>query len=859
MIRSLVLYLDIFLLICANLFSQSNNYSINKIQLEVTDYSGVNRIDWPVTSGIPLPKGAVKDERHIALYDSNGKEIPLQTTVLSRYWEADSSIRWVLLDFRANVPAHGTSYYTVKYGEEINRHQFPTELKVKKEGNEVSINTGVLKFKVGQDFLSDVQMKTTEGWKEISRSEGGDMTMDITVPPDTNLPAAVLGKGRNEGHYSSRIAKDVKIKIEDNGPLRVQVKVEGWYLRKDGRRFGPWTLRVNAYAGKSYLKIYHTFVNSDLPERGLIKDVGIELPLTLNGEAKVTYGTSPISSTEATGKKSYYLLQDKWNRYETYEGKEEKKYDGQSEGWLDVTGKEIGVTAMFRNCAQLFPKEIKYQNNELTIFPYPEDGVGPLDLRREEERNSREFQAYKKAQPILYGTYLSPMSGVYSKHRFAYDFLEKLREGDLKYLSNHTALGFSRTHEINLYFHLNGVSFRQLSDFVKSSNDPLRAFALDHWYDRTDALGHFGWKDTIDFPLIENYFAKKINWAEEHQNKWFANRFWGIVNYGGTQSYWEKDLFTGVVVPGQWLWYLGGGWTNNEVDFPKHLFLYYLRTGDDEAYRFAESIVNQMMDVVTAHANLPDFNPVQVIDRWKIGGMNRHEYDPYGGGVLENHTWNEGLINYYYLTGYRRAYDVAMEIAGFVLRLYGHGNRIKQWQLYEHQFDRNASNSYRILLKTYELTGAKMYEDAAMKWRNYFIKYSPYSYKGLNQNTFMTVRYLVPTYELDYRLFHDDRVAEEIMNIAKWLADSLKNGSTDYFVENGFLAAALSFDITRGGGPLEDLLKVWWKELAQYERQSSRCEQASDFTSMQFNEFESLFYYLAACRDAGLTESHPPR
>ncbi len=829
------------------------------VKLKVTDYSGVQRVDWPVTSGIPFPKGVIKDERHIALFDSQGKEIPLQTSILSRYWEADNSIRWVLLDFNANVAANGTSYYIVKYGDEIHRHQFPTELKVKKEGEEVSINTGALKFKVGQDFLSDVQMKTKEGWKEVSGSKGGNMTMDITAPPDMNLPAVVLGKGRNEGHYSSRLTKDVEIKIEDNGPLRVQVKVRGLYRREDGREFGPFTLRVNAYSGKSYLRIYHTFVNSDLPERGLIKDVGIEFPLTMNGEAKITYGTSPISSTKAADDKSYYLLQDKWNSYETNEGKEEKKYYGQSEGWLDVSGKGIGITAMFRNCAQLFPKEIKYQNNELEIFPYPEDEVGPLDLRRDEERNTPELQAYKKAEPKLYGTYFSPVEGVYSKHKFAYEFLQKLHEGDLKYLSDHTALGFSRAHEIYLYFHQDGISSGQLNDFAKSANEPLRAFALDHWYDYTDALGHFGWKDTVDFPLVENYFAKKMDWAEKHQNKWFPDHFWGIVNYGGTQSYWEKDLFTGTIVPDQWLWYLGGGWTNNEVDFPKHLFLYYLRTGDYKTFDFAQSVVDQMMDVVTAHVNLPDFNPVEIIDDWKIGGMNRHEYDPYGGGVLENHTWNEGLINYYYLTGYRRAYDVNMEIANFALRLNGQENRIKQWQLYDHQFDRNSSNSYRLLLKAYELTGINKYKDAAIRWRNFFLKKSPYSYKGLNQNTFMTVRYLVPTYELDYRLFHNDRVGEEIMNIAKWLADSLKKGTGDYFVENGFLPAALSFDITRGGGPLEDLLKVYWKELAQYERESPYCEHKGDFTSMQFNEFEPLFYYLRACKDINVTEKNPPK
>ncbi len=836
------------------------------VKLKVTDYSGVQRVDWPVTSGIPFPKGVIKDERHIALFDSQGKEIPLQTSILSRYWEADNSIRWVLLDFNANVAANGTSYYIVKYGDEIHRHQFPTELKVKKEGEEVSINTGALKFKVGQDFLSDVQMKTKEGWKEVSGSKGGNMTMDITAPPDMNLPAVVLGKGRNEGHYSSRLTKDVEIKIEDNGPLRVQVKVRGLYRREDGREFGPFTLRVNAYSGKSYLRIYHTFVNSDLPERGLIKDVGIEFPLTMNGEAKITYGTSPISSTKAADDKSYYLLQDKWNSYETNEGKEEKKYYGQSEGWLDVSGKGIGITAMFRNCAQLFPKEIKYQNNELEIFPYPEDEVGPLDLRREEEKHTPGWEQFKKDYPAGYAQYNAGVVKAYQK---------ALDDGNLYYLMNHSALGFSRTHEIYLYFHGSKNNSEDIKHLTKSFEKPLTAFALNHWYDYTNTLGHFGWKDTINFLLVENYFDKKVDWAIKNQNEWFQDHFWGIVNYGGMQALLMTDS-SSLGPANDWTWYLGlRGWVNDEIDAPKELLLYYLRSGDYRTFLFTQSAVNQMMDVVTAHANLSDFEPVKTVPNWKVGGMNRHEYDPYGGGVLENHTWNEGLIDYYYLTGYKRAYDVALETGQFALRLYGNANRIKQWQLYEKQFDRNSSNNWRLLLKCYELTGQKKFKVEAIKWRKFYLKHSPYSYRSLGQSTFMTVSYLMPTYALDYRLFRDDSTVQEIMNIAKWITTIMVDvekskithtepvlpgnikltGSWDPY-KQGFLAPALAFDITRGGGPLEDLIKVWVRErLSPYGRNSSVGTSVSDFTEMRWDEFEPLFDFLQACKDMKLTET----
>ena len=852
------------------LSTPSNPKQIRLQISETVPQSGIDRVAWPVTNGIPFPKGVVKNEQQVALFDASGKEVPLQTTVLSRYWEADSSIRWLLLDFQAEVPARGTAYYTVRYGKNVTRHRFPSELSVVKLDDVVNINTGMLRFSVSKDFLTDIEVKTKRGWQRICSSKG-DMTLSVGAPPNPEYLPIVTGEGRNRGHYSGQLDPNLEVVVEDAGPLRAQVKVEGWHVREDGQRFGPFTLRVNAFAGKPYLQVYYTFVNSDLPERGLIKNVGLRLPLGLKGPKRITYGSKPIETVAVEDDQaSYYLLQEDWNRYKVVRGEEEvKEFEGQSEGWLDVSGDGAGVVVVVRNCAQMFPKEIKVQGNELSVWIYPEDGVGPLDLRRGEQKNSPAWREFKEKYPKAYGTWVEPVAGVPSSgERPANAYKKALVEGNLYYLSNHSALGFSRTHEVYFFFHGGETADRELARFAKASDEPLRAFALDRWYDYTNALGHLGWKDTVNYPLVENYFAKKIDWAYRHQNGWFPPHFWGIVSYGGLWQIFVTDTAAAEWgPPNQWSWYLGRWGQTTEVDAPKHLLLYYLRSNNGKAFKLMESCVLFMMDVMTAHANLPDFEPVNTVPNWKKGGTNRQEYDPYGGGVLENHTWNEGLIDYYYLTGHRRAYDVAMAMGDFALRLYGQANRIKQWRLYEHQFDRNSSNNWRILLKCYELTGQERFKEEALKWREFFLNHSPRSY---NYSTFMTVRYLVPTYALDYRLFGDERVAEEIMNIARWLTEimevmeknqplpsSLPSGLTfgknDPYQE-GFLAPALSFDITRGGGPLEDLLKKWWKgRIAAYQRQEPFCTAMNDFTEARWNEFAPLFFFLRACREANIT------
>ena len=117
----------------------------------------------------------------------------------------------------------------------------------------------------------------------------------------------------------------------------------------------------------------------------------------------------------------------------------------------------------------------------------------------------------------------------------------------------------------------------------------------------------------------------------------------------------------------------------------------------------------------------------------------------------------------------------------------------------------------------------------------------------------------MPTYALDYRLFGDERVAEETMKIARWLADSLGRGSSDGFVTSGFLAPAISFDVTRGGGPLEELVKKWWTPIAAYQQKEPYCTAKSDFASMRWDEFLQLFYFLRASSDIGYTETSPPK
>ena len=77
--------------------------SLSKIVLKVENPTTYARRGWPVTSGIPFPQGELISVDNIRILDGQGLEIPSQIGELAM-WQ-DGSIKWVLVDFQADVEA----------------------------------------------------------------------------------------------------------------------------------------------------------------------------------------------------------------------------------------------------------------------------------------------------------------------------------------------------------------------------------------------------------------------------------------------------------------------------------------------------------------------------------------------------------------------------------------------------------------------------------------------------------------------------------------------------------------------------------------------------------------------------------
>ena len=254
-----------------------------EVELTVEEPTGVDRSGWPVTSGIPLARGELTNAGDAALFTSGGREVPLQTEALSRW--PDGSVRWLLLDFQVDLKAGEKKSLTLRYGPGTKRSAVANPLRVTRYfivpprgRSDVEINTGVLRLK-----LSSNQFRLLDAvW--LDRDGDGGFSDDERV---TSADGSGIVLRTPDGKSFRADLAEARITVEQSGPLRACVVIEGKHAEKDGEMF-RYIVRIHAFRGKPFVRFYYTFVN-DYRGALMAKIDSLDLVFSLGQKQGVTY------------------------------------------------------------------------------------------------------------------------------------------------------------------------------------------------------------------------------------------------------------------------------------------------------------------------------------------------------------------------------------------------------------------------------------------------------------------------------------------------------------------------------------------------------------------------------------------
>jgi len=276
------------------------------VPLDIKDNSGVTRLQWPVTSGIPLPYGVVKDPNSLRLVDEYGREIDCQFRVLSRYWARDDSIRWLLLDFQVDIPAGGN----VRVRLQNDHPPAPVEdpLKLSEEPSRILIDTGPLQVVIPKDSPALFERVTMEGHPVIENHTGNSLFLHSSA---VKYAQRFWGDewnthGWDKRHRVERVdiptlmlgAKVESVKVEESGPLHAIVLVKGHFVPPQSHELPAglrwnFTTRLHFYRGKAFVQVVHAIENSwDRRPQWVVPfvEAGISLPVRQTENGRITFG-----------------------------------------------------------------------------------------------------------------------------------------------------------------------------------------------------------------------------------------------------------------------------------------------------------------------------------------------------------------------------------------------------------------------------------------------------------------------------------------------------------------------------------------------------------------------------------------
>jgi hypothetical protein len=339
----------------------------------------------PCSGGVPLPRGALFDERCVRLLDAADAEVPCQTRVLSRN-VLDGSIQMLLLDLVA--PA-ADARFTLHYGPEVRRKDAPQPLAVTESPEGIEVTTGPLRFRVRKSAfnLVDALWFDADGDGRFGEAEQA-VQPAADAGPWTHDPAGRM--------YWGSLGRVESVRVEEAGPVRCCIAASGTHRSASGQELFRYVVRLHAYAGKPWLRVEHLFSNEQQPYSTIMTGAGVRLALKpgLFREFRLDdRATCAVKPGETA-----YVVEGVGGRH--WQGEKTRVLRAENKGLATLVAPAMCLTAAIREWDWMPPKEFTFSGNgAFDLCVWPRHITSGLAVPRGVARSHRLWLRFDRAEP----------------------------------------------------------------------------------------------------------------------------------------------------------------------------------------------------------------------------------------------------------------------------------------------------------------------------------------------------------------------------------------------------------------------------------------------------------------------------
>jgi hypothetical protein len=724
-----------------------------RISVKLSGESGVRYGHEPLTFGVPFAEGDFPVGARLRAVTADGREIPLQTSVMTTWKKDLRDVKWLLADLQADPVLDGETVFLEfpAKGECLTPEQAIT---TSEANGLLTVDTGALRLKLRTNYerwrlrentspFAGCQIKTADGWRDAWQGTGLLLYM----------------KDQHGNLYTSEgICPAPRIVVEEQGALRVCLLVTGHLYSAQGLRFCPYKLRIHLYAGKADLRIFHTFVFDQDPTRIQLKAIGLKVFAKTGDGAVAAVGgegaTAHFSRNLTPGVNGYATMgaigcdqvRDRPNPANTTPGQlsilqtDDRHYaarlndqpfggGGKAMGWASLSGPEASVVAGIRDFWQEYPKGFAVSSAGIDIRIWPEDAPQPLSFlspfdeppihfngTRDEDEIKRLLSEHPTAPLALNSFGISGSDDV----RWVEDVVARLAPGRAMsyndFMGAFTGIGAAKTTEIVLRFAAGPVAGAEAAAFGAAVQEPLMGIVDPGYLCGTDVFGRFL---AAGHPL----FTELDRGLNEYFDRMMIEplvrcRWYGMMIHGHTPNLHTGGMVAPGVVyslfkdtePEKALCHIGP-YGNEAMDSVQWSWSQFLHSGERRHLRWAQIASRATAETSFVHA-FPGHEE-------NVGCIHYHGPHVWANALNRSHSETGTFATDYYITGNRRMREIALEAADGLA-----DNKLEPCGIITcfSPISREFVGPLAILIEAYQLTWHEKYGTPAERSLNWLLR-----------------------------------------------------------------------------------------------------------------------------------------